>query len=188
MPATETYWKSLYSTDQEFYELCERRVAEYAIIDPQGEHGWIYVDFGIREALLILNQIDDQAIQLFGSGACGYLAFELHRLTGLPLALFTYSESEWGWSGHAAVALPDGTFLDIEGVATAAEINSRYCFEEPIQATFPEEDAYCKTIFRTSGTGAQDPYAKLDPLEIRVLRHFAELTLEKSDARLPVAV
>jgi len=189
MPTAETHWKSLYAIDREFYELCYQRTAEVYprkhAVDPEEGPAALIANYN-SQAMLTLNQIDGEAVNAFAWGSCGYFALELHRLTGLPLALFTVYDNEWGWSGHAAVALPDGSFLDIMGVATAAEINARYSFEnihgsvETIQATFPGRDAYCETMFRNEGSGAQNPYAVLEPLEIRLLQHFAELVLQKS--------
>lgn len=192
LTATPTHWKSLSATDPEFYELCRQRIVEeYEDLygeDPEDAPAELYVDFGVRDAMLALDQVDDEAGHLFGWGACGYLAFELHRLTGLPLALFTSTSPKTdpsiGWSGHAAVALPDGSFLDIEGVVTAAEINERYGFSERIEPTFPDRTEYCRTMFPNGDTAELNPYRDLDPLEIRLLRHFAELVARRSGIEL----
>lgn len=196
MTIAENHWKSLYATDREFYELCYQRTAEVYprkhAAEPEAGPAALIADYNFQ-AMLTLNQIDGEAINAFAWGSCGYFALELHRLSGLPLALFTTGDDEWGWSGHAAVALPDGNFLDITGVATGAEINARYSFvddydlPEPIQATFPERDTYCETMFRSEGSGAQNPYADLEPLEIRLLQHFAELVLQKNGIGIPGA-
>ena len=189
MLTTATHWKSLYYSDRELYDLCYWRAAEYyadEYEELEDSPAGIEVVYGSRLAVLTLNQIDGEAINLFGWGYCGYLALELHELTGLPLALFTSprDETQSGWSGHAAVALPDGSFLDIEGVVTAAEINERYGFSERIEPTFPDRTEYCRTMFRNEGAVELNPYRDLDRLEVRLLRHFAELVARRGDIEL----
>jgi len=182
MFARGTHWKSLYRTDREFYELCYWRAVEVYGNEydyPEDGPAEIEVVFGSRMSTLTLDLIDGEAISLFSWGYCGYLALALHELTGHPLALFTNPQRslERGWSGHAAVMLPDGSFLDIEGVATAAEINRRYGFKEPVEPTIPELDEYLVTMFDKEDVG--NPYRALDPLELRLLRHFAELVVRQ---------
>lgn len=54
------------------------------------------------------------AVRAFTDGDCGYLAFELHRLTGFtPVTASMDYKHQWT---HAAVLTPDGRVLDIEGV------------------------------------------------------------------------
>lgn len=188
MLTTATHWKSLYYSDREFYDLCYWRAAEYyanEYEELEDSPAGLEVVYGSRMAVLTLDQIDGEASSLFGWGYCGYLALELHDLTGLPLALFTSTrdETQSGWSGHAAVALPDGSFLDIEGVVTAAEINDRYSFPEPTSPSFPDREGYIEIMFG-NGEKKQDPYRDLDPLEIRLLRHFAELVARRGGVEL----
>lgn len=183
MLTTATHWKSLYYSDREFYDLCYWRAAEYyanEYEELEDSPAGIEVVYGSRMAVLTLGQIDGEANSLFGWGYCGYLALELHELTGLPLALFTSPKDETatGWSGHAAVALPDGNFLDIEGAVTAAEINSCYRFSEPVAPSFPDRESYLELMFGAERVG--NPYSELDPLEVRLLRHFAELVARRA--------
>lgn len=189
MLTTATHWKSLYYSDREFYDLCYWRAAEYyanEYEELEDSPPALEVVYGSRLSSLTLDQIDGEASSLFGWGYCGYLALELHDLTGLPLVLFTSPDTDLriGWSGHAAVALPDGSFLDIEGVVSADEIHSRYRFSEPIAPSFPDRTDYCRTMFRNEGTGEVNPYRDLDPLEIRLLRHFAELVARRAGVDL----
>lgn len=184
MLTTATHWKSLYYSDREFYDLCYWRAAEYyanEYEELEDSPAGLEVVYGSRMAVLTLDQIDGEAISLFGWGYCGYLALALHELTGLPFAVFTSPKDETatGWSGHAAVALPDGNFLDIEGVATTAEINARYSFAEPVEPSFPDRVTYLETMFGLEEM-VEDPYKHLDALEVRLLRHFAELLVRQA--------
>lgn len=183
MLTTATHWKSLYYSDREFYDLCYWRAAEYYASEHEeleDSPAGLEVVYGSRMAVLTLGQIDGEASSLFGWGYCGYLALAVHDLTGVPFALFTSrrDDTESGWSGHAAVALPDGSFLDIEGVVSAAEISSRYRFPEPVEPTFPDRETYLGIMFGQDHVA--DPYYSLDPLEIRLLRHFAELVARRA--------
>lgn len=188
MFARGTHWKSLYYSDQEFYELCYWRAAEVygdEYEDIEKSPAALEVVYGSRMSSLTLDFIDAEAVQLFAWGYCGYLALAIHELTNLPLALFTNTEdaTERGWHGHAAVVLPDGSFLDIEGVTTAAEINERYGLKETVEPTFPGPDEYRTTMF--GAEKAANPYRILDELELRLLRHFAELVVKEYKIELP---
>jgi len=181
-----THWKSLYYSDREFYDLCYWRAATYyadEYEDLEKSPAALEVVYGSRMSSLTLDFIDSEAVQLFSWGYCGYLAQVLHELTGFQLALFTKpsGENETGWQGHAAVQLPDGQFLDIEGIVSAGEINSRYRFKEPVEPTFPEPAAYAELMF----ADGSNPYSELDELELRLLRHFAELVVKEYKVELP---
>jgi len=187
MFARGTHWKSLYHTDRELYDLCYWRAAEiYAdeYDDLERSPAALEVVYGSRISALTLELIDSEAISLFAWGCCGYLALAIHELTGYPLALFTNLDGDEsrGWHGHAAVMLPDGRFLDIQGVATAAGINERYRFKTTVEPTFPELDEYRGIMF--TAEEAKNPYGTLEPLELRLLRHFAELVLKEYRAKL----
>jgi len=183
-----THWKSLYYSDREFYELCYWRAATYyadEYEDLEKSPAALEVVYGSRMSSLTLDFIDGEAVSLFGWGYCGFLALALHELTGYRLALFTNPEDadERGWHGHAAVVLPDGSFLDIEGVTTVTEINERYDFKEPVEPTFPALDEYRTVMF--GAEKAANPYGELDALELRLLRHFAELVVRQYKVELP---
>lgn len=175
-----THWKSLYETDREFYELCYQQTADFygnRYPDPEDAPAQIYVAFGYLDALLTLDQVDDEAIRLFGSGCCSFFAIALQELTGLPFAVFTSPEAQddgWErWTGHAAVALPDGNFLDIYGAVSADEISSRYRFSEPVAPTILGWDGYLELQFGSKDVS--DPFRSFDPLQLRIIRHFAGL-------------
>lgn len=71
--------------------------------------------------------IDGEIRAAYAHGACGLLAYALHKEHGLPLVVWT-SEGDRpeSWSGHVAVRLGEDSFLDIRGVSTAAEIADYY--------------------------------------------------------------
>ena len=182
-----THWNSLYYSDREFYDLCYWRAATYyadEYEELEDSPAGLEVVYGSRMSSLTLDFIDAEAVQLFAWGYCGYLAQALHELTGLRLALFTKpnGENDRGWHGHAAVQLPDGKFLDIEGIVSAGEINRRYSFKEPIEPTFSEPAEFAEIMFQNPA----EPYQDLDELELRLLRHFAELVLKEYKVELPV--
>lgn len=185
MSTTATHWKSLYQTDRELYQLCyERTVEGYGSFyeNPEDAPARLYFALGPMEAELTLGEVDDEARNIFGWGGCSFFAMALHKHTGLPLALFTSPEArgaDWTeWEGHVALALPDGNFLDINGVVNADEINARYRFSEPVVPTLHDWESYLETQFGTRDVS--NPYRILDPLEVRMLQHFAELVVEQS--------
>lgn len=185
MATPTTHWKSLYETDREFYELCyERSVERYGKSNTDSEDALadVYFSIGFLDARLVLDQIDEEAKHIFGWGCCSFFAMALHQLTGLPLALFTSPEAQgagWeDWTGHVALALPGGSFLDITGVVSAADINSRYRFAEPVEPTVLGWEGFLESQF--GDRNVSDPYRALEPLEIRMLQHFAEVTLREA--------
>ena len=56
--------------------------------------------------------------QTFTKGACSFVAAEVHRVTGWPMTVFTSKDSKGSWSGHVAVKLPSGKYLDATGVTS----------------------------------------------------------------------
>lgn len=63
----------------------------------------------------------------FTCGDCHILARAIHRVTGWPMATFSFkSGKERLPDTHAFVRLPDGRYLDIEGVRTADEMYERW--------------------------------------------------------------
>lgn len=73
----------------------------------------------------------------FTKGDCGILARAIHKRTGWPVCTFT------DWAGrpglHAFVKRPDGTFLDIEGLADELAMRLRW---NATNLTMQEFDAY----------------------------------------------
>lgn len=110
-------------------------------------HVEYYVYFaGNRE--VTLDKDDPASQRTFTYGACGYLAYNLHRVTGYPLVLFTETEADGSeveyWRGHAAVKLPSGEFLDIHGRSSRSSVLEHFGFphtwsySEPDLPTFLE--------------------------------------------------
>ncbi|MGH7238830.1 MAG: hypothetical protein ACREHG_02065 [Candidatus Saccharimonadales bacterium] len=62
--------------------------------------------------------------QLFTQGACHWLAKVINRITGWPIYAFWNDETEW--DDHIFVRTPYGTFLDIDGEQTKAELLERW--------------------------------------------------------------
>lgn len=75
-----------------------------------------YVNYsGNQEITLDIDHHNTQ--HTFTKGACSVLAAEVHRVTGWPMTVFTAKDSEKSWTGHVAVKLPDGRYLDATGVS-----------------------------------------------------------------------
>lgn len=93
------------------------------------KHGYSNVPFNVyynKDQEITLDYDDYETQRTFSKGACGALASELNRVTGLPLVLFTKDEKSISWQGHAAVRLPDGTHFDIGGVGTREDLNREF--------------------------------------------------------------
>lgn len=59
----------------------------------------------------------------FTRGDCHILAGAIHCMTGWPFCTFAHGAYP---AVHAFVELPDGRFLDIEGISTAEEMSERW--------------------------------------------------------------
>jgi len=74
-----------------------------------------YVNYSGNQEITL--DLDDPSTQsTFTRGACSVLAAEVHRVTGWPMTVFTAKGSEGYWTGHVAVKLPDGRYLDATGI------------------------------------------------------------------------
>lgn len=65
---------------------------------------------------------DEDVIEYFTQGQCNALAWEVHKLTGYSLGLYTdepVGQPDYG--GHAFVYTSDGLILDIRGIQTFDE-------------------------------------------------------------------
>lgn len=58
----------------------------------------------------------------FTNGECGALAEAIHRRTGWPIAVITTSCAHLEESQHAVVKIPDGRYVDIEGIWTEDDL------------------------------------------------------------------
>lgn len=74
---------------------------------------------------------DDHYTQHFFSyGKCGYVAYELHKLTGKPFTVFTDTTYKHGWQGHVGIRLDDNTILDVTGRRTHEQVIRAYNLKE----------------------------------------------------------
>jgi len=74
-----------------------------------------YVNYSGNQEITL--ELDDHSTQqTFTKGACSFLAAEVHRVTGWPMTVFTAKGSEGYWTGHVAVKLPSGSYLDATGI------------------------------------------------------------------------
>lgn len=71
------------------------------------------------------NMDDTGTLSIFTRGKCAYIAYRLHELTELPYAIWT-DTTKSHWSGHLAIQLPNGTYLDLAGTHTNAQILNTY--------------------------------------------------------------
>lgn len=98
----------------ELYDSTSRFVQEFDI----------YI--GSQSATVQYGVIDGEVMSLFAHGACALLAHQLSKRTELPIALWTSSEEDGGWAGHAALLIGPETVLDIRGVHSFDEVASYY--------------------------------------------------------------
>lgn len=71
-------------------------------------------------------QPTERGIEVFTTGDCWILAYRLHQLTDWPI--YGVGEGEWvnfQWS-HYVVKAPNGLYLDVTGVSTAAELRQAW--------------------------------------------------------------
>jgi len=114
---------------------------------------------------------------MFTRGKCAYLAYRLHTLTSLPFAVWTDTATEQ-WTGHVAVALPNGEYLDIEGVNTNKGILNRYnTLALNDSPTLYTDTASMSTILK--GDIAKH-YKALGVLEKELIDYLAHQLLEES--------
>lgn len=106
-------------------------------------------------------------VKTFTKGACAMLASELNRVTNLPLVVFSAeTDKSSSWSGHVAVKLPNGEYLDIMGPSSRGEILNEF----PGGKSWSEEEMnredFNELMGVDKGTKATD---KLESLEKAVL-------------------
>lgn len=63
---------------------------------------------------ITLDPEDYETQETFMKGACGVLAYEVHRATGWDIVSFNDRETSF-WQGHIAIRTPSGGYLDVEG-------------------------------------------------------------------------
>lgn len=126
-------WRSLPS-DSKLHNLIFYRVAE---ANPEMDMDELYestsrfvkefdIYIGSQSATVQYGVIDGEVMSLFAHGACTLIAYALAQRTGLPIALWTSSEGEDRWSGHAALLVGPETVLDIRGVHSFDEVAAYY--------------------------------------------------------------
>lgn len=183
-----THWKHLYRTNRNFYDLAWYRAGycypEYD--DPEDAPAEIECVFGSRLASLTLRVVDSEAESLYGWGYCTLLALALHERTGAPLVLFTTANPEPGdWSGHAAVEISEGLYLDIEGVQTAEKITTKYRMKNVTPHRVSQEE-FCEIV--ASGEHVANPMSFVDELEQLITYDFAEYLVSLHKVQVPVAL
>lgn len=119
--------------------------------------------------------IDNTGINTaFTKGKCAYLAYRLHQITGLPFAMWTDPTTKQ-WTGHIAIALPNGEYLDIEGAISNDEISRRYNHTLTTEPTIHET---AEQAFAPIGNIA-DHYKRLDPFVKELINHFCTELIEE---------
>lgn len=175
-------WRSLPS-DSRLHDLIFYRVAE---ANPEMGMDELYesnsrfvkefdIYVGSQSATIQYGLIDSEVMTLFAHGACALLAYALHRITGLPIALWSSSAEDEKWSGHAALLIAPETVLDVRGVHSFDEVASYYQeigsrFSEPQTVSL---DAFLKTV-ASSEKYREDPLSFVDELEQLIIMDFAE--------------
>lgn len=147
------------------------------MVDAEREHdGTIEVVFGSQAACLTLRSIDTEATRLFSFGHCAILAWGIHEKTGLPLAVFTSQNTEKnGWSGHVAIQLSDGNFLDVNGVTPIEEIAGRYSTFDGTFKLVDDEEFKDLIVDKEHRDRPEDYLCELEQL---VLADFVDFIIE----------
>jgi len=179
------HWR--YAKNPRLRELAMWEAYKY---DPNAEDiehdsdGTITVCFGSTGADLTLRVIDAEAIGIFGFGHCAILAWELHKATGLPLAVFdAKQESPYGdWSGHVALQIGPDQFFDIEGVVSRDSIHERYRSALHKEPRVMDDEAFLNLLVPVENR--EDPKQYLCELEQLVLEDFVEFLQEKYAEKL----
>lgn len=169
------HWKDLYYGDCHFYEEAYRRAAETypEYDDPEDAPAAIECFFGSRHSAVTLRSIDSEAVNLFGWGYCTLLALAMHDITGFTLTLFTKTYDGRIWSGHACIQLPNGLFLDIEGVRTMQQIQKVYAIQDTPDMVSREK--FCATV--AHGEHVENPMSFVGELEQLITKDFAHHVL-----------
>jgi hypothetical protein len=110
--------------------------------------------------------------QTFTKGACGFLAYELHKRTGFPLAVLTDDPDAKGWSGHVAVRIGDDAYLDISGVSSLDSLVASHRLNRKKHTVeHITDEAIYKDRMKVKAT--DDIYKNLGELELAVLDRIA---------------
>lgn len=174
------HWQN--ATNPRLRQLAEERAWEVAMPheEESGEfNGTIEVYFGSTSAELMLRDVDGGAESIFSHGYCVLLAWAIHERTGLPLALFTSTNEDSDWTGHAAIQLDEDTFLDITGKSTAENILKRFPRTNPVQVVSPEEFIN----ITVDEANQADPLGFLEELERLITEDFADHLIELHDVK-----
>jgi len=148
------------------------------------ENGDFYVLVGNTGGEVNLSNSDEaETMRIFRRGSCLVFAYATSLVTGFPVAIFTASEPNEAWAGHAAVQLPTGEFFDIAGVTTQGEIRRYFGLSgaEPVIFETPEA---AHAIFKDSiGDNGAFSYllGQINELGLLVTFHFVEQLLSFYD-------
>ncbi len=160
--------------------------------DAEREHdGTIDSYFGSTGATITLRVADSEASGVFAYGYCALLAYVLHKKTGMPLIVFTLSgDTSDSWQGHAGVLVGDNKVLDITGISSIQEIDSKYRryekFNELSSVTVMGRDDFL--ALTVSEEYRDNPLFFLDELERYITNDFADwlITLYREDFNVKV--
>lgn len=186
-------WRSLPS-DSRLHDLIFYRVAEanpeMGMEELYESRGRFVKEFdiyiGSQSATIQYGLIDSEVMTLFAHGACALLAYALHRVTGLPIVLWSNPDKDASWSGHAALLVGPETVLDVRGVHSFDEVTSYY-EGYGSGVSVPQTvslDVFLKTV-ASSEEYQQDPLSFVDELEQLLIMDFAERLVEEH--KIPVA-
>lgn len=109
-------------------------------------------------------------VHAFMHGGCGYIAGELHRVTGLPLVRFTSPDRRFGWQGHWAVEVGPDSFLDIRGLTDASTVLEE--FSNGSEWAWERGPHLYGELLGQLREGAATVVDELDPLEAALVRRY----------------
>lgn len=132
-----------------------------------------------------IHEIDNQAIDWLKFGNCVALAWELHVLTGHPLAIVMLNAEErlQNWA-HVALKLPSGDYLDIEGTHSEDQLLRDWSNATELRHIDPTNHADMKFLTETCAEDDKDFVTSLDEhydaVERELIRDFARILVAKN--------
>lgn len=151
------------------------------LLDDEGDYEGPINAWASHWVEINIHVINGEAISWLKFGNCAALAWEIHVLTGLPLAVVMIEPDEivgQNWA-HVAVKTPEGLYLDIEGLHSEDELLGEWSrtielkhFDPSSDDDYSEFSEICAPKFNDFRKGADEHY---DAVERELIRDFARI-------------
>lgn len=130
-----------------------------------------------------IHVIDTESVQWLKHGNCVALAWEMHILTGLPLAIVMIDDPHQDWA-HAVLKIDDDTFLDIEGTMNKTRLIQGWNNVTQIKHIDPQVATDMEFLATTCGVENEDFVQRLDvfydDVERELIRDFARIVVNEN--------